>query len=281
MGLRITATTRLAAVIGDPVRHSMSPVIHNAAFEAAGVDGVYVALPVAAGAADSAIAAMRSFDWFGLSVTMPHKQAVMASCDELTQTADLLGAVNCVFWRDGKIVGDSTDGDGFVRGLQADLGVDPQGLRCVLVGAGGAAGAVSRSLGLAGARQVAVLNRTADKAASVAALAGEAGTVGTADDLAQADLVINATPLGMGSTDLVDEVPFDCSVLKNNAVVSDLIYHPAETKLLTQARERGLRAQNGLPMLVHQAVAAFEHWTGVDAPVQAMSNAVESALAGP
>ncbi len=278
MTLTVTAATRVAAVIGDPVRHSMSPAIHNAAFATCGIDGVYVALPVAAGDAPQAVEAMRIFDWLGLSVTMPHKQAVMAACDELTPTAKLLGAVNCVFWRNGKIVGDSTDGEGYVRGLHADLGVSVQGLHCVLVGAGGAAGAVARSLADARASSVAIVNRTAAKAQVVASLAGAAGRVGSMDDLASADLVINATPIGMGSTDLVDAVPFDVSLLRSDAVVSDLIYHPAETLLLSHARARGLCAQNGLPMLVHQAVVAFQHWTGVSAPVDVMTAAVEAGL---
>jgi len=256
----------------------MSPAIHNAAFEACRFDGIYVAMPVAAGQAAQAVAAMRSFDWLGLSVTMPHKQAVMAACDELTPTAERLGAVNCVFWRDGKVVGDSTDGEGYVRGLQADLGVSVDGLRCVMIGAGGAAGAVAYSLGQSGAGEVIIVNRTTSKAEAVAGLAGDAGRVGTLDDLATADLVINATPIGMGSTDLADDVAFDVTALNNEAIVSDLIYHPAQTPLLKAAQARGLRTQNGLPMLVHQAVAAFEHWTGMSAPVDVMTAAVQSNL---
>lgn len=279
MTVDISATTRLAAVIGDPVRHSMSPQIHNAAFTACDIDGVYLALPVAPGHAAQAVEAMRSFDWFGLSVTMPHKQAVMEACDELTATAELLGAVNCVFWRDGKIVGDSTDGQGYVRGLQAELDLDVASMQCVLVGAGGAAGAVARSLADHGAAGVTVINRTAEKAAAVAALAGTVGSVGSTSDLAHADLVINATPIGMGSTEFTDAVPFDVAVLRPDAVVSDLIYHPAETRLLAEARGRGLRTQNGLAMLVHQAVVQFEHWTGVTAPVDVMTAAVVSSLA--
>jgi len=270
----VTATTRLAAVIGDPVRHSMSPAIHNAAFEAVDFDAVYVALPVAAGDAAQAVNAMRSFDWLGMSVTMPHKQAVMSACDELTATAERLGAVNCVFWRNGKIVGDSTDGQGYVRGLLAGLGVSVQDLRCVLVGAGGAAGAVAYELGAGGAAQVTVINRTPAKAHAVASFAGPAGQVGSLDDLAAADLVINATPIGMGSTALANEVPFDVGALSQHAIVSDLIYHPVETPLLKAAALRGLRTQNGLPMLVHQAVAAFEHWTGVAAPVDVMTQVI-------
>lgn len=277
MTVPISGSTRLAAVIGDPVRHSISPAIHNAAFAACGVDGVYVALPVAAGNAAQAIAAMRTFDWFGLSVTMPHKQAVLAECDELTAAAEQLRAVNCVFWRDGRIVGDNTDGVGFVRGLHADLAVDPAGLRCVVVGAGGAAGAVVRSLADAGATAVTVLNRTVDRARAVASLGGEAGRVGEPEDLRSADLVVNATPVGMGSTGLGEHIPFDVSLLRADAVVSDLIYHPTETRLLALARARGLRAQNGLAMLVYQAVTQFEHWTGTDAPVEAMRAAATDA----
>ena len=272
----ITGTTRLAAVIGDPVRHSMSPLIHNAAFKACGVDGVYVALPVAAGRADEAVAAMRLFDWFGMSVTMPHKQDVMTGCDELTDAARLLGAANCVFWDGDTVVGDNTDGEGFVRGLEADLNVSVTGLHCAIVGAGGAAGAVAHRLGTSGAARVTVINRTAAKAQAVAALAGDAGAVGEFGDLAVADVVVNATPLGMADTEHAAKMPFDVSGLRDECVVSDLIYHPLETPLLAAARERGLRAQNGLPMLVHQAVAQFEHWTGQSAPVDAMAAAVAS-----
>lgn len=258
--------------------HSLSPVIHNAAFEALGIDGVYVAFPVVAGDAAAAVAAMRAFDWFGLSVTMPHKQDIMASCDQLTDTAAAVDAVNCVFWHGDTVVGDSTDGEGFVRGLAADLELDPAGLHCALVGAGGAAKAVAFALAQAGASRVTVINRTPERAEALAVLAGDIGVVGTADDLGSADLVINATPLGMGSTDLVDQVPFDVAALRGDAVISDLIYHPAETRLLAAARAHGMRCQNGLPMLVHQAVAAFEHWTKTEAPVATMTAAIEQSL---
>lgn len=276
--MAIAASTRLAAVIGDPVRHSLSPVIHNAAFEACGIDGVYVALPVKPGDAASAIAAMRSFDWYGLSVTMPHKQAIAEVCDDLTESARALDAVNCVFWRDDKIVGDNTDGHGFIRGLHADLGVTVEGMNCVVVGAGGAAKAVVRSLAASEAAQVIVVNRNPDRAAAAALLAGDAGRVGTSADLEHADLVVNATPIGMADTDHATGTPLDVACLSDHAVVSDLIYHPAETPLLVATRERGLQSQNGLAMLVHQAVVQFEHWTRVEAPVEAMRAALSLAL---
>ena len=141
----VTAATRVAAVIGDPVRHSLSPAIHNAAFAAAGLDWVYVAFEVPAGRAADAIRAMDVLGIDGLSVTMPHKADVAAAVDSCTPDALALGAVNCVVRRHGRTTGHSTDGDGFLWGLQDDLSVDPSGLRCVVLGAGGAARAVVRA----------------------------------------------------------------------------------------------------------------------------------------
>ncbi len=275
----VTGATRLAAVIGKPVRHSLSPVIHNAAFGACGIDGVYVALPVEPGQSLLAIQAMRAFDWFGMSVTMPHKHEVLEHCDIVTPIADRLGSVNCVFRdADGAIVGDNTDGEGFVAGLQSDLDVDPRGLCCAVVGAGGAAKAVVSALAEAGAAQVLIINRNPDRAAAAASLGGGRGVVAVPEQLVEADVVVNATPLGMASTDHASAVPFDVAALRPDAVVSDLIYHPAETPLLALVRSRGLRAQNGLPMLVHQAVGQFERWTATTPPVEVLHAAVTDAL---
>jgi shikimate dehydrogenase len=135
-----------------------------------------------------------------------------------------------------------------------------------------------QGLAAAGAAQVVVVNRNPERAEAAAALAGPVGAVGTPATLVDADLVVNATPLGMGGTPHADDVPFDVHALRSDCVVSDLIYQPAETTLLASARARGLRCQNGLPMLVHQAVAQFEHWTGVDAPVAEMAAAVRRSL---
>lgn len=258
----------------------MSPVIYNAAFEQAEIDAVFVAMPVSAGQASSAVQAMRSLSLMGLSVTMPHKADVMAACDELSDRARRLQAVNCVHWGSADlIVGDNTDGAGFVGGLQAELGLDPSGLRCCVLGAGGAARAVVLALAEAGAHQVTVINRSTDRAAEAAALAGHAGAVGSLEDLATADLVVHGTPIGMAGTEHVDALPFDPALLQAHAVVSDLIYHPLETALMVACRARGLRVQNGVSMLVHQAVVQYEHFTGQPAPLAAMSAAAEAAVA--
>ena len=274
----ITGHTRLATVIGSPVRHSFSPAIHNAAFAATGFDAVYTATPVAPGEAASAVEAMRRFEWLGMSVTMPHKTDVLAACDIVSPAAQALASGNCIYWQGDSIAADSTDGEGFVRGLAAELAVDVAGMRCVMVGAGGAARAVVRALVDSGAAEVVVVNRNPERAHEAAVHAGDRGRVGTLQDLGDAELVINGTPLGMAGTDHDQAVPFDVDLLRDDAVVSDLIYHPAQTPLLRAAADRGLRHQNGLSMLVFQAAVAFEHWTGIDAPIEAMQGAVADAL---
>lgn len=276
----ITGETRLAAVIGSPVRHSLSPALHNAAFRAAGVDAVYLAVPVEAGRAPHAVAAMREFDWLGMSVTMPHKAAVIEACDRVTKIARDLGSVNCVFRDGNQVVGDCTDGDGWINGLADELDVGVSGAHVAIVGAGGAARAIVAALGAAGADRVSVINRTTERAELAVSAAPTIAQVGDQSTLAEADIVVNATPIGMANTASAHQVPFDVSILGEHAVVSDLVYHPRQTALIAAAAERGLRSQNGVAMLVHQAVAQFEHWTGVAAPVEVMRNAATAAIVG-
>lgn len=279
-GAEITGATRTAAVIGWPARHSLSPTILNAAFAAAGADWVYLAFEVPEGRAAEAVAAMRTLGLGGLSVTMPHKAAVHDAVDDRTPVAADLGAVNCVFWRGDRLVGDNTDGDGFLDALRHDHGIEVAGRRCVLVGAGGAGRAVARALGAAGAAEVAVVNRSPGPAARAAALAGPAGRVAVPADVGAADVVVNATPLGMAGTgDQPGPLPVDPQALGPRQVVVDLVYHPVETPLLAAARRRGATAVDGVGMLVHQAARAFGRWTGEPAPVDAMAAAAHRELA--
>ena len=272
-----SAAHRVAAVIGDPVRHSRSPAVHNAAFEAAGLDWVYTAFEVPAGGGADALAAMRVLGIAGLSVTMPLKAEVAAAADVRDREVDVLEASNCIVVRsDGRLRAANTDGAGFLAGLRADAGIDPAGMRVVLFGAGGAARAVGWGLAGAGAADVAVINRTPQRAlgaatvANVAAVSGRPGRVGTLDDVAGADLVVNATSIGMGSD---QSMPCDPALLRAGQVAVDLIYEPLETRWLAALRGRGVEAHNGLSMLVHQAAVAFELWTGVEAPVEVMRQA--------
>jgi len=264
-------------VIGDPVGHSRSPAIHNAAFAALGLDWIYVALPTPEGRAAAAVDGMRATGIRGLSVTMPHKAAVIPSLDELTPTAERLGSVNCIR-RDGdRLIGDSTDGAGFVAGLRSDFDLDPDGARCVVLGAGGAARAVVLALADAGAASIGIVNRTVSRGEAAAALAGDRGAVVAPDAVADADLVVNATSIGMADTGGGDAaVPIDPSLLRAGQVVAELIYHPARTALMDAAVAAGCRTSNGLSMLVHQAAVAFESWTGVAAPVDVMADAARA-----
>jgi shikimate dehydrogenase len=278
----ITGHTRAAGVIGTPIRHSLSPAIFNAAFAAAGLDWTYLAFDVPEGAAGLALAGMRALGLEGLSVTMPHKSAVLDGLDELSPDAAALGAVNCISRRGALLRGENTDGPGFLDALRVDEGIDVAGLRCVVVGAGGAGRAVSHALGTAGVAAVVVVNRSRVPAERAAALAGPSGRVGDATALAEADLVVNATPLGMGvvvtTAGEPEPLPLEVDRLAPGQVVVDLVYHPAVTPLLEAARARGLRAVNGLGMLIHQAAHAFRHWTSEEPPLEAMSAAAVAAL---
>lgn len=285
-----TARTHLAGVIGDPVRHSISPALHNAAFDALGLDWAYLAFTVAAGNASAAIAAARVLAMEGLSVTMPHKRDVASLVDRLSPTATALGAVNTVVRQGGELVGDNTDGAGFVDALRFDEGFEPEGRRCLVVGGGGAARAVAHALACAGASEVIVVNRSVAAAQHAADLAGVRGRVGTIEEASSVDLVVNATPIGMalastasihGAAALVDvpAVPLDLDLLRPGQLVADLVYHPPVTALVLGARSRGIAACNGLGMLVHQAAHASRLWTGLDPPKEVMSAAALAALA--
>lgn len=272
----ITGATRLAAVIGDPVRHSLSPVIHNAAFAEAGLDWAFVAFEVIAGDAPAAITGAKALGIDGLSVTMPHKATVIEALDRLTPTAQRLGAVNAIVREGIEFVGHSTDGAGLVDALAYDEGFSPEGRSCVVVGAGGAARAVILALADAGASEVVVINRTPANAELAAALAGKVGRVGTEEDVRAADLVVNATPMGMVGN---DQPAVGASLFHSNQLVVDLVYSPPLTPTIQAARAAGAHAVGGLGMLVHQAAHAFTLWTGQEAPLPAMSAAAMAALA--
>jgi shikimate dehydrogenase len=275
----ITGATRVAGVIGWPVAHSLSPALHNAAFSASGADWVYVALPVEPGRAVDALDAMATFGIAGLSVTMPHKADVAAAVDSVSPAAQTLRSVNTVVRQaDGTLVGHSTDGAGFVASLRADAGVDPTGWSVVVLGAGAAARSVIDAVATAGAARIAVVNRTAATAEEAASLAPDVASVCPTSELSsvvrEADLVVNATSIGMGSADL----PLDPDLLQPGQLVADLVYHPLETALLAAARTRGCTVLDGLGMLVHQAAIQQELWTGSSPDVAVMRAAALAEL---
>jgi shikimate dehydrogenase len=277
----------LVGVIGSPVGHSLSPLLHNSAFAVLGLGESWrsFAFEVAPGAAAEALEAMRRAHVTGLSVTMPHKADVAALVDECSDVARRLQAVNCVHLEDGRLFGTNTDGDGFVASLARGGAFEPTGKHCVVVGAGGAARAVVLALANAGAAHVAVVNRTTERAFEAAALAGHAGGVvaltehGIADAVGAADLVVNATPVGM--TGVASGGPLEWLVapelLGEGQVAADLVYVPRPTAWLERAADAGATALDGLGMLVHQAAAQLVLWTGVTPPVEAMWQEAEAA----
>jgi shikimate dehydrogenase len=263
----ITGGTRVAAVIGHPVAHSLSPALHNAAFTASGADWVYTAFDVAPGEAARALDAMRTLGLGGLSVTMPHKEAMAAAVDVCAPAARALDSVNTVVRRrDGRLEGHSTDGDGFVASLH-EVGRQVDGRAVVVLGAGGAARSVIDALARAGAASIVVVNRSAEGARLAARLGGAAGRVGSIADVADADIVVNATSIGMGAPGMSvgtdsDETPLPIEHLRASHVVADLVYHPLDTPLLRAARLVGATAVDGLGMLVHQAALQQQLWLG-------------------
>ncbi|HUR78245.1 MAG TPA: shikimate dehydrogenase [Acidimicrobiales bacterium] len=273
----ISAATRVAGVIGDPVRHSLSPAIHNAAFSEAGLDWIFLAFEVVDGDAAVAVNGARALGFDGLSVTMPHKATVIGALDRLSPTAERLGAVNAIVREGTELVGHSTDGAGLIDALTHDEGFDATGRRCVVIGAGGAARAAVLSLADAGAAEVVVVNRSAHNAERAATLAGGVGRVGSQDDVRDADLVVNATPIGMTGQPEIPAVAGD--LFHANQLVVDLVYTPPITATVKAARAAGAHGVSGLGMLVHQAAHAFTLWTGHDAPLPAMSAAAMAALA--
>lgn len=259
--------------------------MHNAALAELGIDARYHALDVPPDALGEAVAALRQEGVIGANVTIPHKQTVMGWLDALDGSAREAGAVNTVVREDGpdgtRLVGSNTDGEGFLRAL-AELGVTPAGLPTVVLGAGGAARAVTLALLQAGAR-VTLHNRTRVRAERLAAeLAGQgavsvAGGGGLEGAVRSARLLVQATAAGMeGAAEGASPLPE--GVLPQEGAVVDLVYRPRETPLLARAKAAGLTVQNGLPMLVHQGALAFERWFGQDAPVEVMRRAAEEAL---
>ena len=281
--------TRRVGLLGKPLKRRHSQVMHDAAFDAAGIDARYVLMELEPEAVEDAVREARASDeWLGLGVTAPYKGVVAGLVDEIEPEATTIGAVNNVVRTDdGRLVGFNTDAPGFRAGVEAAMGRSLTDAEVVVAGAGGAARAVVVACLMAGARRVTIGNRTG---ASAAALAGRVGGVGSgtvvahdledpgfAAALATADVAINATTVGMiepGMTIAVDRLPA-------HATVFDLVYVPAETPLLLAARQHGLRAANGSEMLIAQAAIAFERWTGVGGMADVMRAAVAPLLADP
>jgi shikimate dehydrogenase len=283
----IDGRTRLVGVMGWPVEHSLSPQMHNAAFDALGLNWRYLPFPVAPDQVRAALAGLRALGFAGANVTVPHKQAVIPYLDDLTDAARTIGAVNTIWiGHAGTLHGDNTDAYGFLAALR-EAEFDPQGARVAILGAGGSARAVASALGTAGATSVGLWNRTPERAEAIvrdmqALFPRTTFQAHKFPDglhlIADEDLIVNCTPVGMWPHADASPWPPDAS-FPGRCLVMDLIYRPQETLFLARARTTGARTLNGVGMLVHQGAAAFRRWTGVEPPVDVMANALRTALA--
>lgn len=281
--MRVTGKTKIYAIFGHPVEHSLSPAMHNAAFAALGLDSIYIPWKVGVEDFPTALQAARKMENFGGgNVTVPYKELAARLCDGLSPEAEALGAVNTLVAQDGRLFGHNTDGAGFLRSLQEEGGFDPRGKQALLIGAGGAAKAVAFALAWAGVAELTIANRTLERAEALAALlrgrslrcqilALDLHNKLLTPVIASADLVVNATSIGLRPE---DPSPIDCGPLSPRALAVDLIYNLRETAFLKEAGRRGLRVQNGLGMLLYQGAAAFELWTKEAAPLEAMRAAL-------
>lgn len=281
MGLpEISGQTNLVGVVGSPVRHSASPLMHNAAFDALGLDWRYFAFEVLPTAGPGIVEAMRTLQLRGLNITMPHKDSVANSADRLTPTAVALQTCNTLYWDNDEIVGHSTDGDGYVNAFKSQSDLALAGASIAVLGTGGAARSIVEALGRNQVRHIVVAGRDNSKAETAAALApqAEACTFNDHDVIARSDLIINATSVGMiGGAD-PGGIPLPKRIINHNHTVSDIVYHPRETPLLAAAAGQGAHVVGGIGMLAHQAALSFSLWTGEIAPIEVMIAQIERPL---
>jgi len=269
-----------AGVLGWPLKSTLSPAIHNAAFSEAGLPWLYFAWPVPPAALALAVGGLRALQAVGANVTMPHKETVLGLIDEASTEARAVGAVNTITRDGGRLIGDNTDVGGFREFLAADAGYDAAGASAVVLGSGGAARAVVKALDDLGCHSVVITARRPQAGASVAGVARRVSTSvepwSAAGALVPAaDLVINATSVGVDGRD-----PIPGAALRSGQVVIDLNYGPAVTPLVERALAAGCSAWGGVGMLVHQAAGSFRNWSGRPAPLAIMREAAEDALAG-
>jgi shikimate dehydrogenase len=274
---RVRGTSRAVGIIGWPVEHSLSPVVHNAAFAAMEMDWVYVPLPVERDRLPSALDGLRSLGFAGANVTMPHKSATAVLVDTLSEDARSVNAVNTIVVEGPVLAGHNTDVGGFDRFLRRDAGFEPAGRSALIFGAGGAARACALALARAGLHRLVVAARDPDRAAELVATVDALGATTSVVPFSAAgdepaDLVVNATPLGAAGEELPTP-PLGPTIL-----VVDLLYEPAVTPLQATAKAAGATAFGGLGLLLHQAALSFELWTGQQPPLDLMSAAALAEL---
>ena len=274
--ISISGKTRVCGVIGDPIEHSLSPIMQTAAFEALNLDYVFLAFKVKPPRVEDAVNGMRALNIRGLNVTMPHKTKVINFLDRVDLSAQIVNSVNTILNKENMLFGFNTDGVGALRALKEN-GVALKGRKVLLLGAGGAARAIAYTMAKE-ADELAILNRTVKHAQAIAKLLEKscskkivAGSLSSSDiqmNLQDSDILINATSIGMKPN--AEESPVSPKLLRSNLSVMDIVYNPLETKLAKDAKVAGARVVSGIEMLIYQGAASFEIWTGKSAPVEVM-----------
>lgn len=281
-GNRIDSNTILFGVIGNPIRHSKSPIMMNRAFRETGINGIYTAFQVSSERLSDFTAGVRAMGIRGVNVTIPHKLDIMSLLDDIDAGAQAIGAVNTIVNDDGRLIGYNTDGIGYVRSLKEEAEPELLGKRIVVIGAGGASRGIVYALASENPARITIANRSVERAKELAdAFADKADIEAVSNDKLQAacqeaDIVINTTSVGMFPN--TNETPIDAAWLKHVAVASDLIYNPLKTKFLQDAEQQGCRIHGGLGMFIYQGAYAFEYWTGQPAPAAAMRETVLASL---
>ncbi|MGD9676751.1 MAG: shikimate dehydrogenase [Vulcanibacillus sp.] len=263
----INSETKLIGLIGDPISHSKSPIMHNTMLDKLGLNYRYLAFNVSHRRLEQAIDGIRALNIKGINVTIPHKVNVMKYLDDISEEAKRIGAVNTIVNRDGRLIGYNTDGEGYVRSLVEETGIKLEGKRVMLLGAGGAAKAIAYTLSMRNLDSIVIVNRNLDKAAELKDVIGKnASTVSVGIDeindyINDAEIIINTTSIGLYPD--IEESLIDKELIKPSHLVSDIIYNPLITKLLIDADNKGAMVHTGLGMFIYQGAIAFEKWTGV------------------
>jgi len=286
--MKISGNTKIVGIIGHPVEHSLSPAIQNACFKELGLDCCYLPFHLFPKDLKAGIELLRVFHNFrGLNVTIPHKETVLPLLDEITKEAQEIGAVNTIeILEDRRLKGHNTDARGFLAAFREKVGIPLKNQSVLMVGAGGVARAVGHRLSKEGVSEIIFVNRTPSRAEALAqqlrvwspqlkAQRIDQDEAHLSKFLSKADLLINATSLGLHGT---DPLPISLDGLKSTAVVCDLVYHREGTSFLKMAKEKGFKIIDGLSMLIHQGALAFEIWTGRKAPIQIMRGAIQKSI---
>ncbi len=281
---KITTRTKLVGILGSPLGHTLSPDMQNQAFQNLGLDYYYLPIEVSAENLGAVVGGIRHMNFAGFNITMPHKMNIIQYLDEIDSLAEMIGSVNTVVIKDGRLKGYSTDGTGFVRSLELDKGISLKGKKIFILGAGGAAKSIALTLAGQNVREIVICNRTLEKAKEISDRVNRnfrhccsplpADPEKMRPSLSDVDILVNTTNLGMHPD--TGSLPIEPKLLSRRLLVYDIIYHPLKTRLLEEAERAGCATMNGLGMLIYQGAEAFSLWTGLEAPIDVMKKSVFS-----